>query len=317
LSSDSPTGIPNNILRMKIALKSEAKIGLIVLVAFAAFMWGLNYLKGINLLNPGNHYFVSYTQIDGLVKSSPVSLDGYQVGLVRDVRYQYDNPGHIIVDLDLNKELRIPQGTRAVIQSALLGNPTVVLELGPGRNQFLKSGDTLISDRAPGLMDQLSEGILADVQRMVQRTDSLLASVETLLNNGSLNNSLASIEKTSKELSVMSTKLNHSMDKLPGILDNVEGMTASFTEAGNRINQIDIKSLNNTLNHIESVSLKLTSTDNSMGLLLNDKELYQNLTNTTLNLGTTASSANALMLDLKASPKRYVHFSLFGPKQSK
>jgi phospholipid/cholesterol/gamma-HCH transport system substrate-binding protein len=274
-------------------------------------------LKGVNLLNPSNHYFVNYTRIDGLVKSSPVMLDGYQVGLVRDIRYQYDNPGHILVDLDLDTELRLPKGTKATIQSAMIGNPTIVLKLGEPTSQQLASGDTLVAECLPGIMDQLQQGVLADVQHMIRRTDSLLASVETLVNNGSLNQSLTSIEKTSKELSLLSVKLNRSMDKLPGILDNVEDMTAQFSAAGTKINQIDVASLNKTLTQLENITLKLNSTDNSMGLLLNDKSLYQNLSSATFNLGTTASSANALLLDLKASPKRYVHFSLFGPKQNK
>ncbi len=303
---------------MKTNFKSEAKIGLIVIAAFAIFVWGLNYLKGVNLLNPTNHYYVNFTQIDGLVKSSPVMLDGYQVGLVRDINYQYNNPGHIIIDLDLNTKLHLPKGSKAIIQSAMIGNPTVVLKLGEPTAQLLKSGDTLMADRIPGIMDQLQEGVLADVQHMIQRTDSLLASVETLVNNGSLSHSLTSIEKTSQELSLLSVKLNKSMDKLPGILDNVDDMTAQFSAAGAKINQIDVASLNKTLTQLENITLKLNSTDNSIGLLLNDKSLlYQNLNSATFNLGTAASSANLLLLDLKASPKRYVHFSLFGPKQSK
>lgn len=304
-------------MKMKKNFKSEAKIGLIVLAAFAVFVWGLNYLKGVNLLNPTNHYYVNFTQVDGLVKSSPVMLDGFQVGLVRDVRYQYNNPGHITIDLDLNTKLKLPQGTKAIIQSAMIGNPTVVLQLGDPTAKLLKSGDTLVAERIPGIMDQLQDGVLADVQRMIQRTDSLLAGVETLVNNGSLNQSLTSIEKTSKELSLLSVKLNKSMDKLPGILDNVDDMTAQFSAAGSKINQIDVASLNKTLTQLENITLKLNSTDNSMGLLLNDKSLYQNLSSATFNLSTTATSANNLLLDLKASPKRYVHFSLFGAKQSK
>lgn len=302
---------------MKTNFKSEAKIGLIVIAAFAVFVWGLNYLKGVNLLNPTNHYYVNFTQIDGLVKSSPVMLDGFQVGLVRDIRYQFNNPGHIIIDLDLNTKLHLPQGSKAIIQSAMIGNPTVVLKLGAPTAKLLKSGDTLLAERNPGIMDKLQDGILADVQHMIQRTDSLLASVETLVDNGSLNHSLTSIEKTSKELSLLSVKLNNSMDKLPSILDNVSAMTAEFSAAGTKINQIDVASLNKTLTQLENITLKLNSTDNSMGMLLNDKSLYQNLSSATFNLGTTATSANALLLDLKASPKRYVHFSLFGSKQSK
>lgn len=296
---------------MKSEIKSEAKIGLIVILAFAIFVWGLNYLKGVNLLNPSNHYFVTYSQVDGLVKSSPVNLDGYQVGLVRDIQYQYDNPGHIVVDLDLNSALLLPKGTKATIKSEMLGNPSIVLELGPQNATKLESGDTLIAERIPGVMDQLSNGLLKDVQNLIHRTDTLLASVETLVSNGSLNNSLTSIEKTSKQLEQISTKLNHSMDKeIPSILNNVKTLTARFSDAGEKVNQIDFASLNKTLNELEKLSVKLNSPDNSMGLLLNDQSLY-------LNLSGTAANANALLLDLKERPKRYVHFSLFGSKDSK
>jgi len=296
---------------MKAEIKSEAKIGMVVILTFAIFVWGLNYLKGINLLNPTNHYYVSYTQVDGLVKSSPVTLDGYQVGLVRDIEYQYNNPGHILVDLDLNNNLVLPQGTKAIIESELMGTPSVVLKLGHQGGGIIESGDTLIADRIPGMMDQLSNGLLADVQKLVQRTDTLLASVETLVSNGSLKNSLSSIEKTSKQLEQISYKLNRSMDKqIPAILGNVESMTGKFSDAGTKINQIDFASLNKTLNELESLSVKLNNPDNSMGLLLNDKSLY-------LNLNSTAANANNLLIDLKERPKRYVHFSLFGSKDTK
>jgi phospholipid/cholesterol/gamma-HCH transport system substrate-binding protein len=295
---------------MKREFKSEAKIGLIVIAAFAVFVWGLNYLKGINLLKPTNQYFVCYHQIDGLVKSSPVMLDGYQVGLVRDIQYQYDNPGNILVEVDLNHSLRLPNGTKAIIQSELLGTPSVSLELGAKGNSMLKSGDTLLAEVAPGMLDELNQGLIADVRRMVCRTDSLMADVQTLINNGDLRQSLQSIQKTSDELALMSVKLNRSMDKLPGLMDNVEELTTTFTKAGQRIGELDVPSLNQTINQLETLSTRLNRTDNSLGMLLNDKSLY-------LNLNTTATNANALLLDLKASPKRYVHFSLFGPKTKK
>lgn len=299
-----------HIIIMNSETRSEAKIGLIVILAFAIFVWGLNYLKGVNILNPSNHFFVNYSQVDGLVKSSPVNLDGFQVGLVRDIEYNYSNPGHIIVELDLNNNLVLPKGTKATIKTEMLGNPSIVLELGPQTAVMLKSGDSLIANRIPGMMDQLTNGLLADVQSLIQRTDTLLASVETLVSNGSLKNSLASIEKTSKELEIISYKLDRSMDKVPAILNNVEGLTSKFSEVGTKINQIDYASLNKTLNELENISLKLNSPDNSLGLLLNDKALYLNLKN-------TSESANALLLDLKDRPKRYVHFSLFGSKGAK
>ena len=296
---------------MKSEIKSEAKIGLIVILTFSIFVWGLNYLKGVNLLSPSNHFYVTYHKIDGLVKSSPVNLDGYQVGLVRDIQYQYDNPGHILVDLDLNSKLRLPKGTKAIIKSEMLGNPTVVLELGSQNAEMLQSGDTLIAENTPGMMDQLSDGLLTDMRNMIHRTDSLVASIDVLVSNGSLDKSLTSIEKTTKELEQISAKLNHSMDKqIPSILNNVETLTAKFSDAGTKINQLDFASLNKTINQLENLSVKLNSPDNSMGLLLNDQSLYLNLSN-------TAQSANTLLLDLKERPKRYVHFSIFGSKESK
>ena len=295
---------------MKSEIKSEAKIGLIVILTFFIFVWGLNYLKGVNLLSPSNHFYVTYQKIDGLVKSSPVNLDGYQVGLVRDIQYQYDNPGHILVDLDLNNKLHLPKGTKAIIKSEMLGNPTIVLVLGPQNTETLKSGDTLIAENTPGLMDQLSNGLLTDIRSMIHRTDSLVASIEVLVSNGSLDKSFTSIEKTTKELEQISAKLNHSMDKqIPSILNNVETLTAKFSDAGTKINQLDFASLNKTIYQLENLSIKLNSPDNSMGLLLNDQSLY-------LNLNNTVQNANTLLLDLKERPKRYVHFSIFGSKKS-
>lgn len=295
---------------MKKTINSEVKIGIIVVAAISVFIWGLNYLKGVNLFNPTNHYYVQYTNINGLVKSSPVNLDGFQVGLVRDIEYQYNNPGNLIVNLDLNNKLRLPVGTKAVIQSALIGNPTVVLKLGPKDAPLMKAGDTLIAEVEPGMLDQLNNGILSDIQRLVQRTDSLLAGVESIINNGDIEKSLSSIQKTSSELSQISVKLNRSMDELPVILNQVEDLTTTFTKAGEKIQTLDVASINKTLKHFEEVSGKLTSPDNSLGLMLNDKSLYMNLSN-------TASSADNLLLDLKQNPKRYVHFSIFGPRIKK
>jgi len=292
-------------------IKSEAKIGLIVILTFSIFVWGLNYLKGVNLLSPSNHFYVTYQKIDGLVKSSPVNLDGYQVGLVRDIQYQYDNPGHILVDLDLNSKLHLPKGTKAIIKSEMLGNPTVILKLGPQNAKMLQSGDTLIAENTPRMMDQLSDGLLTDMRNMIHRTDSLVASINILVSNGSLDKSLTSIQKTTKELEQVSAKLNRSMDRqIPSILNNVETLTAKFSDAGTKIDQLDFASLNKTINQLENLSVKLNSPDNSMGLLLNDQSLYLNLSN-------TAQSANSLLLDLKERPKRYVHFSIFGSKESK
>ncbi|HOF93558.1 MAG TPA: MlaD family protein, partial [Bacteroidales bacterium] len=116
----------------KFKLNKESRIGLTVIIAIALFVWGLNYLKGINLLKQAQRYYVVYNQIDGLVTSAPVMLDGFQVGLVKSIDYQYNSPGHILVELNLEKQLNLPVGTKAVLEPALVGNPNISLILGPG-----------------------------------------------------------------------------------------------------------------------------------------------------------------------------------------
>lgn len=291
-------------------VKSEIKIGFIVVVSMALFFWGLNFLKGVNLLKPSNYYIVTYTRINGLVKSSPVTLDGFQVGLVSDIEYQYDNPGHIKVTLDLNKKLRLPAGSSASIVGSLIGNPTIELTLGPSGSPFLSDGDSLMAVIKPGVMDQLSGGLLTSVQKMVNHTDSLITGVQTLVNNGSLANSLTSIEQSTHELKLMTTNLNKAVNNdLPGILLHVDQMTQEYSGFGKKLNQLDLNGTllkaDRAIDGLNTLSTRLNSPDNSMGLLLNDKSLYLNLTS-------TASTANELLFDLKEHPKRYVHFSLFG-----
>lgn len=292
------------------SIKSEIKIGFIVVVSLALFFWGLNFLKGINLLKPSNYYVVTYSHIDGLVKSSPVMLDGFQVGLVRNIEYLYENPGHIKVTLDLNRKLRLPSGSSAALVGSLLGNPSIELTLGKAGSPLLSDGDSLLAVIEPGLMDQLTGGLLTNVENMVKHTDSLITGVETLLNNGSLTNSLASIEQTTDELRKLTVSLNKTVDNdLPGILKNVDQLTQELSGFGKQLNGLDLNGTmvkaDKAIEGLSSLSTRLNSPDNSMGLLLNDKSLYLNLSN-------TASSANELLFDLKEHPKRYVHFSLFG-----
>lgn len=295
---------------MRRLFTSEVKIGLTVVAALVVFFWGMNYLKGINLFKPTNYYYVNYSQVDGLVKSSPVMLDGFQVGLVRDIQYRYDQPGNILVTLSLNRKLRLPEGSSATIEGALMGNPAVTLNLGPRSAPILEIGDSLTGLREPSLLDQLSSGLLADVEALIQRTDSMVAGVETLLNNGSLANSLRSIEHSTGELERLTVSLNRTMDNdLPSILSNIDNLTGTFAQVGRQLNALDLHAtlnkVDNTLEGLGNLTQRLNRTDNSLGLLLNTPGLYHNLDSTLI-------STNRLLLDLREHPKRYVHFSLFG-----
>lgn len=297
----------------KFKLNKESRIGLTVIIAIALFVWGLNYLKGINLLKQAQRYYVVYNQIDGLVTSAPVMLDGFQVGLVKSIDYQYNSPGHILVELNLEKQLNLPAGTKAVLEPALVGNPNISLILGPGP-QLLAVGDTLTADRKADLMIMLEEELIPGVKDLIQRAGRVVSQLEAQLDEGGdLNKSLASVRKTSERLASASASLDLLLaNEIPSAIGNIDSLSSNFNALGRELRTVDFAGLSHridsTLLTLQDVSLRLTRPDNSLGLLLNDTELY-------FNLNKTASSANELLLDLRERPKRYVHFSLFGSKK--
>ena len=297
----------------KFKLNKESRIGLTVIIAIALFVWGLNYLKGINLLKQARRYYVVYNQIDGLVTSAPVMLDGFQVGLVKSIDYQYNSPGHILVELNLEKQLNLPVGTKAVLEPALVGNPNISLILGPGP-QLLAAGDTLTADRKADLMIMLEEELIPGIKDLIQRAGRVVSQLEAQLDEGGdLNKSLASVRKTSEKLASASASLDLLLaNEIPSAIGNIDSLSSNFNALGRELRTVDFAGLSHridsTLLTLQDVSLRLTRPDNSLGLLLNDTELY-------FNLNKTASSANELLLDLRERPKRYVHFSLFGSKK--
>ncbi len=297
----------------KFKLNKESRIGLTVIIAIALFVWGLNYLKGINLLKQAQRYYVVYNQIDGLVTSAPVMLDGFQVGLVKSIDYQYNSPGHILVELNLEKQLNLPVGTKAVLEPALVGNPNISLILGPGP-RLLAVGDTLTADRKADLMIMLEEELIPGIKDLIQRAGRVVSQLEAQLDEGGdLNKSLASVRKTSERLASASASLDLLLaNEIPSTIGNINSLSSNFNALGRELRTVDFAGISHrvdsTLLILQDVGLRLTRPDNSLGLLLNDTELY-------FNLNKTASSANELLLDLRERPKRYVHFSLFGSKK--
>lgn len=147
-------------------MKKQFAIGLSVIIALLILVFGINYLKGINMLKASNYYTASYTNVAGLTQSAPVMLNGFKVGIVREIRYEYDNPGHVLVELSLDKELRLPKGTKAVIATDMLGTASVQLQMGTGKD-FYNVGERLEGVTSSGLMDNVSGEILPAVVGML------------------------------------------------------------------------------------------------------------------------------------------------------
>lgn len=114
---------------MKKRFSKELIIGGLVLLALLILVFGINYLKGVNMFKPSNYYFATYTDVAGLAQSAPVTVNGFKVGLVREISYEYDNPGHIKVEMSLDRHLKLPRGTKAMLTTDMLGTSSIALEM--------------------------------------------------------------------------------------------------------------------------------------------------------------------------------------------
>ena len=293
---------------MKTKFTKEAKIGIVSIVSLALLYIGINYLKGINLFKPVNHYEVVFTNVKGVTISSPVYIDGFKVGLVRDIKYDYDKMDKITVDISLEDEMRINKGSYITIVNSFLGGSELHIHLNKYVNEFLKPGDEIEGRMAEEMMQSVQEKILPSVEAMLPKIDSILGGLQTLINHPALAQSLDHVEKTTANLETSTRQLNRMLaNDVPEIVSGLKTITANFSDVSSELKTLDlqttVESINATLASLKVTTEKFNSTDNSIGLLLNDRALYDNL-------NSTADNASKLLLDLREHPKRYVHFSV-------
>jgi len=292
----------------------EIKIGLVAVLGIVVLFVGLQFLKGLSVFSSDNTMYVAFTDATGLAVSSPVYANGYRVGVVKALDYDYDPHGKIVAEVGLNKEMRVPVGSRAELASDLLGNIKINLVLADDPLHMIAVGDTISGGMEVGIMSKVSE-IMPLILDIAPKLDSIMTSLNTLLADPALRNTLHNVEgmtgnlnATSQELKLLSASLNRevptTLTKVNGVLDNTQQLT-------HNLSQIDVEAMNakvnQTLANVEQMTQRLNSNEGTLGLLMRDKSLYNNL-------NATAASADSLLTDLKAHPKRYVHFSIFGKK---
>lgn len=295
-------------------LTKEIKIALVAIVGILIMYFGINFLKGMNLFSTNNTYFITFDDIQGLGASTPIYADGYKVGTVDGMEYDYKENGPIKVKVDINKDLRIPQGSKAEIVKDLMGNLQVNLLLANNPRERVEPGGIIPGAVNGGMMDKAAN-LIPVVEKMLPKLDSILTSVNALLADPALAASLHNVETITSNLTVSTRELNTLMaglnkqvpgmiGKANGVLDNTNRLTANLASLDV---QGTLNKVNQTLESAHQFTEKLNSNQGSLGLLMNDTKLYDNLTS-------TMGHADSLVIDLKAHPKRYVHFSVFGRK---
>ena len=298
---------------MKTVFTKEAKIGLVSIVSLALLYLGINYLKGVNLFKPVNHYYVAFSNVKGVTVSSPVFVEGFKVGLVREISYDYDTTGKISVLVSLEDKMRINKGSYITVVNSFLGGAELHIHLNTFVDDYFHSGDTIEGLMETDMMTSVQENLLPGIEQMMPKLDSILGGLQTLVNHPALTQSLAHVEQTTASLEHSSRRLDQLLAKdVPVIVENLKGITANFESVSGQLKELDLagtmRTVNATLANLKLTTDKLNSADNSLGLLLNDRQLYDNLNG-------TMENASLLLLDLREHPKRYVHFSLFGSKQ--
>ncbi len=299
----------------------ELKIGIWVIIAIAILFFGINYLKGVNIFKAANYYYATYQNVNGLAISAPVTLNGFKIGLVREMEYDYAHPGNVLVEISVDKDLKITEGTKAYVETDLLGTASIVLELGTSAN-ILAVGSTLEGAVKPGMMDAVSNELMPSVAKIFPKIDTLLTSINTVVADPALRTAVqrldgltADLQRTTQNLAKMSAQLPAMTAKVSPILSdvknittNVDSITTDLGSLSTRLAQMQVDSLVNdlqaTVSNLQDLTTQLNDPHSSVGQLMNSPELYNNI-------NSTITSLDSLFVDIKKNPKRYINVKVF------
>ena len=295
-------------------LTKEVKIALTAVAGIVVLFFGMNFLKGLSVFSADTTYYFAFKDISGVSTSCPIYAGGYKVGTVTGIEYDFNGEKDILVEADINPALRIPAGSTASIESDMMGNVKMNLILAQGTGVFVEPGGTISGEPASGALDMVAN-LVPTLEQMLPKLDSIMYSLNTQLADPAIAGTLHNAETVSGNLTTATAELNTLMAALnrdmPAMMASASATLANADTLTAELNAMDIAGtmakVDATIANVETLTAKLNSTDGTLGLLVNDTRLYDNL-------NATMRDADALLVNFKEHPKRYVHFSLFGKK---
>lgn len=314
-------------------LPNEIRIGLLGVVAFVVFILGYNFLKGKGMFSSTRTITAVYDNVAGLKPANRIKLNGLDIGAVGDIFLTDGTMAKgITVEMEINKEIEIPKGSKAFIYSdGVLGTKAMRLSLG-NSNENVASGGAITGELEIGMMDKVGDEIDPIVQSLKKTLASLDQTVENINNTlnpstqQNIKSSVANLNTTTKQFSNLATALNEQKTNINQTLSNLNGFSKNLNKNNGTINKTlanletttnnfskiqleqTVSKLNTTLNSLQSTLGKVNSGEGSMSMLLNDDKLYKNMKN-------TSETLNNLLYDMSARPYRYVNLNLFGGKK--
>lgn len=305
-------------------MNKEIKIGLVGLLSIIVLFVGINYLKGLNVLDSSRDFYAIYDDIGGLKPGSAVSFNGYQVGMVSKINFLNDLDKRLIVSINIDKDFKIPlNSVFKIVNQDIMGSKSINLILG-NDNVFAQSGDTLIAGAGGSFQDEVSAQILPlkiKTEELIGSIDSVMIIITAVLNKDARNNLTNSLKSLDQTFSLMSETMikvdqivDQNDDRISSIVKNLQSsnnqitnILKNFSDISDDIAKSNIQDL--LISSRETIK-KINDSNGSLGMLINDKDLYLNLEKSTKEL-------ELLIKDIKTNPKRYVGFSVLGSKSKK
>ena len=307
---------------MKLKYAREIKVGILAVVCIFLLFFGFNYLKGVNIFSSIHSFHGVYTNIHGLELQAPVYIRGYKVGQVDNIDYDFTRDSSFTVDISIKRNINLPEGTRmALVSDGIMGGMDIELILPVTEVAstegivYIPTGATIPTTVVPGLLDGLQESVIQPLSNTLASLDTILGQLETQLDNNHIESILANADLAVADLQTSSQQLKQVMShQVPSVVTKLDTTMSDLQQVVTDVKAANIKAtvarVDTALDNVNYLIADFRSPNGTVGMLLNDKGLYNHIDSAVV-------SVDSLLVDLKANPKRYVHFSLFGAREKK